>query len=200
MNDLFDDDFLGKMKDDLVRTVVAQDNPTLDKLNQAFREEFGELASEEHIRLFEREVQNRMEATERLSTTIGADKLELIKSVAAQENPTVENLQDAVRKRFNEEASTELIEYFKLELQRKGVAQAGITAVDGRSKVALLKSVVAGDEPTPEKLEEAFRKELGIPVPPEMMALFRIEAQKKEATREGISYTEFLLREVKKKQ
>jgi hypothetical protein len=200
MNDLFDEDFLGKMKEELVRMVVAQENPTLERLNQAFREEFGAFPGKEHLELFGQEIKARKSETERLGSAMGKNKLDLAREVASQDNPTVETLNKAHRERFNEDAAAELIEFFKMELQKKGVAQSGIAAVDGKAKVALLKSVVAEDNPTVARLQEVFRVKLGTPVPAQLLALFKIEVQKKEATKEGISYTEFLLREVQKKK
>ncbi|MFP4477209.1 MAG: HD domain-containing phosphohydrolase [Desulfatibacillaceae bacterium] len=52
----FDNGDFGKMKLSLLRSVVAEPNPTLEKLQEVFREEFGEGLTEEAILLFKQEL------------------------------------------------------------------------------------------------------------------------------------------------
>ncbi len=189
-----------KMKIALVMSVVAQDNPTVAVLHKTLMEEFGQRADSKLVDFFHKELKKKERLTEELSRSVGESALDLVRSVATGPDPTVEKLHQLFQEKRGEKASTALVAFFRAELRKRSLLKAGVRVADGKSKIELLRSVVAASEPTLKKLKDAFFKEFGITVPPELITVFNLEIQKKEAAAAGLTLAEYLVRQVKERQ
>lgn len=192
-------DLLQKMKVALVKTVAAQDNPSISVLHKTVMEEFGRPATKDLIELFQKEVARREKKKEELTRTAGESALELVRTVVGGNEPTSEKLHEVFMEKRGERPSPAIMAFFRAELRRKAVVSAGVKVATGKSKVELLRNVVSGEDPSLEKLKKAFQKEFGMPVPPELVAVFNIEMQKVEAKKMGLSLAEYLVRQAQQK-
>ncbi|MEW5734090.1 MAG: hypothetical protein AB1921_04500 [Thermodesulfobacteriota bacterium] len=192
-------DLLFKMKVALVKTVAAQENPSLSVLHKTVMEEFGRPATPDLVQLFQKEVARREKKKEEITRTAGESALELVRSVVAQDEPSTEKLQQVFLEKRGERPSPAIVAFFRAELRRKAVVSAGVKVATGKSKIELLRNVVSGDNPSMEKLTETFQREFGMPVPPELVAVFNIEMQKLEAKKLGLSLAEYLVRQAQQK-
>jgi hypothetical protein len=191
------DKLMRKMKLALVETVVAQDNPTVETLHKTVLEEFGERASQDLENHFLKKLAEKQAQHQKLAKAVGQSALDLVRAVVEDENPSLEKLQEEFRKKRGEEVSTVLVSFFKAQMRKKAVVKAGVKVPTGQSKVALLRQVVAGSDPSREKLEEAFFREFGIKTPPELLAVFDLELLKLEAAQKGLTLPQLLVQRAK---
>ena len=199
-DDLFsDDNFAEKMMFAIAHTVAAQENPSVDILHKTVMEEFGQPASPELVEFFKKNMKAQADEKARLKKHVGDSALQLVRKIVTGAEPTIEKLHQIFLETRNEKAPSPIIAFFKAELKKKGITKAGVKVATGKSKVALVRKVAGSSEPTMEKLKAAFSKEFGILVPAELVPVFQMELQKKEAKKRGITLGQYLVEETKKK-
>lgn len=193
-------DVIEKMKIALVMSVVSQDNPTVAVLHKTVMEEFGQRADPNLVDFFRKELRKKEERRDLLTRTVGESALDLVRSVVAGSDPSVEKLTKLFEEKRGERPSAALVAFFRAEMRKKSLIKAGVRVADGKSKIELLRSVVSSSEPSLKKLKDAFFKEFGITVPPELITVYNLELQKKQAKEAGLTLAEFLVRQVRERQ
>jgi hypothetical protein len=169
----------------------------VETLHKTVLEEFGERASQDLENHFLKKLAEKQAQHQKLAKAVGQSALDLVRAVVEDENPSLEKLQEEFRKKRGEEVSTVLVSFFKAQMRKKAVVKAGVKVPTGQSKVALLRQVVAGSDPSREKLEEAFFREFGIKTPPELLAVFDLELLKLEAAQKGLTLPQLLVQRAK---
>lgn len=172
-----------------VKEVAADDNSSVNRLEEEFLEEFGHLPTSELIDYFADLLKNDNEKTYQKRQTQKKEvikekkkdpEIEFTDKLAANDQITVLAFRKSFEAAFGKKPPIELVAHFLKRiayLRRQSSKKSG--GHDNEAKVSFVKNFISGKSPTVLKFRQEFEEKFGDRPNSEMIALFLKELSQK---------------------